>query len=697
MPRRSLLVASATLCALPLAAQSRPTGFTPAGAERQARLEALLQGTPTPGAAQRHARVLAGEPHVAGTPAQTRTADYVLREMAALGLDTVRTRFRVYLPVPDSTVVALVVPGRRPQRFQLNEPYLPQDPTSKSVWPAMNGYSGAGDVTAEVVYANYGLPDDFRLLDSLGVSVQGKVVIARYGRSFRGIKAREAEKAGAAGLLIYSDPADDGYVRGDVYPKGPYRHPDAPQRGSVFNGNGDPSTPGWPSLADARRLPLSEMAVPRIPVVPISYRNAERLLERLGGPDIPSQAWQGGLPFRYHLGGGAEVRARVAVFPEQGARAYKTIENTVGILRGSELPNEWVITGGHRDAWGPGAIDNVSGIVTILESARAWSAAAKAGLGPRRSILFATWDAEEWGLVGSTEWTELMADSLRQHAVAYLNQDVTASGWSFGSSGTASLQPFVREAARAVRQPGDTASVYAVWRRAQNAAGNAEPAMGDLGGGSDFAGFYNGLGIASFDFGFGGGGGSYHSAYDSYAYMEKFADPGYRVHATAAQLNAVLLARLANAEVLPFDFAYFGRYLAAAVERLRTRSPGLDTAPLEAALAGLASAGEAFNAAREAAVSASVSPAARDAANAALRTVEQALTRPEGIPGRPWMRNLTFASDRDNGYANVALPGVAEAVRDADAARAAAEVADLAARVGEATRRVEAATGALRR
>jgi len=693
--RRLSLGVLLTVAAMPVAAQHRPTGFTAAAVPQQQRLEALLQGAPDTTRAMQHARVLAAEPHVAGTDAQTQTASYVLLQMAKWGLDTVRTAFKVYLPFPESTVVALVKPKAR--KLSLNEPVLAEDPSSQTVWPAMNGYSGAGDVTAPLVYVNYGLPDDFRLLDSLGVSVKGKIAIARYGRSFRGIKAREAEKAGAVGLIIYSDPAEDGFVRGDVYPKGPFRNSDAPQRGSIFNGNGDPSTPGWASTADARHLPLAEMDVAHIPVVPIGYRNAQAMLEGLKGRDIPAQSWQGGLPFRYHLGGDASTQIRVAVFPEQGEKAYKTIFNTVGIMRGSELPDEWVLTGGHRDAWGPGAIDNVSGIVTILESARAWSLAKQAGLGPRRTLMFATWDAEEWGLVGSTEWTELMADSLKAKAVAYLNQDVTASGRSFGSSGTSSLQPFVREVTQSVRQPGDTVSVYDAWRAAQRTPAGEEPTMGDLGGGSDFAGFYNGLGVASFDFGFGGaGGGSYHSAYDSYTFVERFADPGYVSHAAAARLNATLLARLANATVLPFDFAYFGRYMQSQVNKLGGKTAGIDLAPLTSALAVLTSAGDAFNATRERALADGATATAVETANGLLRQVEQALTRPEGIKGRPWVRNLTFAADRDNGYANVPLPGIVEAARDNDAALVTSEVTDLARRVGEATRRVEAAMAALR-
>jgi N-acetylated-alpha-linked acidic dipeptidase len=289
-----------------------------------------------------------------------------------------------------------------------------------------NGYGAAGDVRGEVVYVNYGLIEDYAQLDSMGVSVKGKIAIARYGRSFRGIKAREAEKHGAVGLMIYSDPADDGYARGDVYPVGPMRPSQGIQRGSVMNPNGDPSTPGYPSTANAKRIPLSQMEVPRIPVLPISYGNATELLRGLTGKAIP-QPWQGGLPFRYHVGPGP-VQARMAVTTDALTNPYKEIWDTFGIVRGSEFPDEIVMIGGHRDAWGPGAADNVSGTVSVLEAARAISEQVKAGKRPKRTIVFATWDAEEWGLIGSTEYVEEDSLRLSRSAVAYLNQDDVAQG-----------------------------------------------------------------------------------------------------------------------------------------------------------------------------------------------------------------------------------------------------------------------------
>ena len=677
-------------------AQDAPAGFRPQSAAAQQQFERALRSVPDTVTLQRHMRWLAGATHVAGTPRQRETADYVLREMAAMGLDTVRYIYHVWLPHPDSAVVELVTPAKR--RLALGEPRLAADPTSAGPrWPTVNGYSGRGDVTAPVVYVNYGLIEDYAELARTGVDVRGAIVVARYGRSFRGIKAREAERRGAVALVLYSDPADDGYVTGDVYPEGPMRHPQAPQRGSVYNGQGDPSTPGWPSLEGARRLPADSMRVPRIPVVPVGYEQARAVLEPLRGAALPAQSWQGGLPFRYHVGGTASVRARVAVFMEPERQWVKRIENTVGILRGATHPDEWVITGGHRDAWGPGATDNVSGTSIILESARAFGTAAKQGMRPARTLLFATWDAEEWGIVGSTEWAEHLADSLSAKAVAYLNQDGTVGGRAFGASATASLHGFVRDAAGGVPHPspGDSGTVRDVW----SARTKGAMPFGDLGGGSDFFGFYNYLGIPSFDFGFGGAGGVYHAQYDSWTFVEHFADPGYRAHRTAAQLNATMLARLANAEILPFDFAALGRYLALVTDRLRPAAEqaglALDTSPIVRAALALAGAGDTLAARQRAALAGGAPRTALDASNAIVRTVEAALTRTPGLAGRPFVRNLVFAADRDNGYANVALPGVAEALRDRDAARVAREVADLATRLDDAAARVRRATAAL--
>jgi N-acetylated-alpha-linked acidic dipeptidase len=692
------------------------TGFAPGSVAREIQLEKRLQAVPDSLSAQVFTRVLAAKPHVAGTPAQRETADYVLRQMASWGLDTQRVAFRVYLPFHDSTVVERIAPSR--VRLKLDEPPVPGDPTTiQKPWPAMNGNSGAGDVTAPLIYVNQGLPADYLALDSLGVSVRGKIAIARYGGSFRGIKAREAEAHGASGLLLYSDPKDDGFVVGPVYPDGPMRNPQEVQRGSIYNGAGDPTTPDWPSTADAKRVREDSLDVSHIPVVPIGYGNAEILMRDMRGAVVPAR-WQGGMRFEYHVGDSSVV-ARVAVWPERGQRAYKMIYDTFGRLRGTDFPDEMVIIGGHRDAWGPGADDNVSGTVSVMEAARAFAAAARDGIRPRRTVVFATWDAEEWGLVGSTEWVQLMRDSLKASAVAYFNQDESAAGRNFGAGGTASLQGLIRDATKTVPMPGDTASIYSHWSQAQAArsagAGRGgrrrrtatrvavEPSLGDLGGGSDFSGFYNYLGIPSIETGFGGRAGWYHSAYDTYTAMERFGDPGYLSHVAEGRLVAVIVSRLANAEVLPYDYAALGSYLAQLANPggARIAEPGV--ARLSAELGDvvqvaneLRAAGQRFNDARDNALGAgTISDSRLARANRELRQVEQKLTRAEGLPGRPFMKNLVFASDRDNGYANIALPGIAEALRDNDIERARRESRDLASRIRTATAQVEAARATL--
>ena len=699
MKRRAILIAVPLLASAVTLQAQQLQGYSAARSVRETALEGRLQAIPDTASARKHAHVLAGRPHVAGTPAQKATGDYVLRQMRSWGLDTSRASFRVYLPYHDSTIVERIAPTR--QRLDLTEPPVPGDSTTLlPSWPAMNGNSGAGDVTAALVYVNYGLPSDYLRLDSLGISVKGKIAIVRYGRSFRGIKAREAEAHGASALLIYSDPFDDGFTRGEVYPKGPYRNAQGVQRGSIYNGQGDPTTPGWASTPNAHRLPEDSLAVSHIPVVPISYGNAELLMRDMGGAAAPN-GWQGGMNFPYRLGNGG-VEARVAVWPERGKRAFKTIYDTFGMIRGSEFPDEWVIIGGHRDGWGPGAADNVSGIVSILEAARAWGSALKAGERPRRTLVFATWDAEEWGLVGSTEWVELMTDSLQTRAVAYINQDVAASGRSFGAGGTASLHGLLRDVTRTVGQPGDTGSIYQSWSRGRGtAAKTAEPTLGDLGGGSDFAGFYNGLGIASVEFGFGGAGGVYHSAYDTWGFMERFGDVGYLSHAAAGRLSAVLLGRLANADILPFDHKALGSYLAALAVRSEreSKTPALqgDFLRLQMAAAGLAQASQRFNAGRDSLLASGANSTQLVSINATVRRLEQQLTRSTGLVGRPMMRNLVFASDRDNGYANIPLPGISEAIRDHDVGRAKQEIADLRRRIEAATVEMRVATAAVGR
>ena len=695
---RSVVVALAWLLPAAMRAQQPATpGYASGAAAAERSLEADVIARPSPTRAEQHSRALSIEVHVAGTPAQARTRDYVIAQMKAMGLETEVRRYDVFIPHPTSVRLWRVTP--RPMVMRLAEPSVAGDPTSRTPqYLTVNGHSGVGDVTGEIVYANYGLIEDYAQLDSMGVSVRGKIVVARYGRSFRGIKAREAEKHGATGLLIYSDPQDDGYVKGDVYPEGRMRNRDGVQRGSVMNGGGDPATPGWPSTAGARRLPEREMAIPHIPVVPISYGNASELLRDLRGLDVP-QGWQGGLPFRYHVGSG-QVRARVRVTDDRVTNGTKPIFDTFGIMRGSEFPDEIVMVGGHRDAWGPGAADNISGTISVLEAARAVSEAVQGGHRPKRTIVFATWDAEEWGLMGSTEYVEDDSLRLMRGGVAYLNQDVAAQGVQFGGGGSPSLRATLRDVAREVPSPGGTGSVYSVWRKASAVADSVEPTMGDPGGGSDFAGFYNHLGIPIADWGFSGPGGVYHSQYDDFAWMSRFGDPGFRYHAAAARIGAAMLLRIANADILPYDYVEFARtmrgYLPGVDGALAARRMGGSTAALRAAIDRMESSAAQYTAARDAALAGAPLPRERRlAVNSALLGVERALTRPQGLHTRPWNRNLIYVADEDNGYANMVFPSVKEAIRANDASRTSDEIADLARRFDAATEAVTRARSLL--
>ena len=680
-----------------VSAQQIP-GYAAGNASAERTLEAQAIGRPEASRARALSKALSAETHVAGTPAQARTRDYVIAQMKAMGLETEVRRYDVFIPHPTSVQVWRASPNAK--ALSLAEPAVAGDPTSKlDQYLTVNGHSGVGDVTADVIYVNYGLIEDYAQLDSLGISVKGKVAVARYGRSFRGIKAREAEKHGAVGLLIYSDPQQDGFVVGDVYPDGPMRNRNGVQRGSVFNGAGDPATPGYASVAGAPRLTESQMTIPHIPVVPMSYGNASELLDGLTGRQAPD-GWQGGLPFRYHVGPGP-IKARIKVTDDRATKGTKPIYDTFGIVRGSEFPDEIVMVGGHRDGWGPGTADNVSGTVSVLEAARAVSDAVKAGYRPKRTIIFATWDAEEWGLMGSSEYVEDDSLRLMKGGVAYLNQDVAAQGVRFGGGGSPSLRETLRDVARAVPDPNGKGSVYAQWRSASRIVGSGEPAMGDPGGGSDFAGFYNHIGMPIAEWGFGGAGGTYHSQYDDFTWMSRFGDSTFAYHATAAKIGAAMLLRLSNADILPYDYVEFARtmarYVPALDSALQSRHWSGNTIALRDAISRMESEATAFASARDALLAAGApARAQREAVNAALLKVERALTRPEGLRTRAWYRNLIYVADEDNGYANMVFPSVKEAIRARDEGLTTREIADLAQRFDAATQAIAAARASLR-
>jgi N-acetylated-alpha-linked acidic dipeptidase len=721
-PTRSRLIAALTVAlvsattAAAQATQSSITGFTTADAARQHALESKVAGLASPANADSLSRELSMQPHMAGTPAQARTRDIFARELKKYGITPEIRTYSIYMPHPTSVHLYRVAPNAT--ELSLPEGKVAEDSTSFSYPQVLtfNGYGAAGDATGDVVYVNYGLVEDYRTLDSLGVSVKGKIAVARYGRSYRGIKAREAEKHGAVALIIYSDPADDGFTRGDVYPEGRMRNARGVQRGSVYNGNGDPTTPDYASVPGARRVPLDQTELPRIPVIPISYGNAAELLRDVrGGGSLPAGAlpdgWQGGLPFRYHIGPGP-VRARVVVTTDATTHPYKDIWDVLGTIRGSEYPDELVMIGGHRDAWGPGTADNISGTVSVLEAARTISDLVKQGYRPKRTIVFASWDAEEWGLMGSTEFVEQDSARLFRNAAAYINFDEVATGPDLAASGSPSLRPLFRDVTRVIASPDGKGSVYDAWRRTDRITSDtAQPVIGDPGGGSDFAGFYNHLGIPIADWGFGGPDGIYHSAFDSYHWMSKFGDPGFRYHAAMGELGAVAIMRLADADVIPYDYVEYARAMrglaATATKNIAEQKwSNVSTRALDSAITVMETAARNFNAARDAALSGNSSAASRKQANtqantqanALLMQVERAFVRAGGLPvsKREWFRNVIYAADNDNGYSNIGLPSVNEAVQAGDEALSVREIADLAQRFLAASALLDSAARSLR-
>jgi N-acetylated-alpha-linked acidic dipeptidase len=663
------------------------TGFTSEGGSRQRSVEAALVAAIRPADLESMARVLSAAPHVAGTPGQAAVRDTLVAWLGAWGFEPEVETYEVFLPQAVDVEVALVAPES--MAFRLAEEAIPGDPVTEfDAYPWLNGYSAPGRVEAEVVYAGWGLYADYDRLAELGVDVEGRVVVARYGRAYRGVKARLAEERGAAALLLYSDPEEDGYVQGDVYPEGPWRPWSGVQRGSVLDGDGDPATPDGPSLPGAPRLAADAIAdrVPGIPVVAISYRVAGEILSRVRGADIPDPGWQGGLPFRYHVGPGpARVQVHVDDDRDGPQGGVKAIHDVVARIEGAEWPEEIVVIGAHIDAWGAGANDNVSGTTSILAAARALRSAAAAGNPPRRTIVIAGWDGEEWGLLGSTEWTEEHADRLVAGGVAYLNQDAIG-GTEFGAGAAPLLGGALREAAEAV--PGQDGSLLDEWR-----GGETEAEIGDLGGGSDFEPFYQRLGIPSASYGFGAPGGVYHSAYDTHRWMSRFGDAGYRNHARAAQLTAILTLRLANAEVLPYDVVGLAGRLDSLWSPLRAMAVAeagaleRDLIPLDQAFEDLRQTGEELASARERYLAGPVDAATSARANRILIGIERDLGRESGPFGDGGIRSLTFASDPRNGYATLALPGVATAIREGSRERVRTEVLDLAGRLGSAADR----------
>lgn len=701
-----LVVGSAGLQAQAAGTTPPILGFPRSALAAEMRRESLARRVPSRDTLRALVRRLAAVPHEAGTERSRHVAELLLARFRAMGFEARIEQFEALMPRPLTRTLELV----SPERFtaSLVEPAVHEDPTSgqPDQLPTYNAYAADGDVTAELVYVNYGRPEDYRVLDSLGISVKGRIVIARYGMSWRGIKPKVAAEHGAVGCVIYSDPRDDGYWVDDVYPTGPMRPPGGVQRGSVMDMPlypGDPLSPGWASRpGGGRRLALDEArTLVKIPVLPIGYGDALPLLRAMTGPVAP-EAWRGALPITYHLGPGA-ARVHLAVTFDWRSRP---LYDVIATVRGAAYPDEWVIYGNHHDAWVNGAEDPVSGQAALGETARAVASLLPTGWRPARTIVFAAWDGEEWGLLGSTEWAEAHADELRAKAVVYYNSDTNGAGW-LRSSGSHSLERFIEEVARDVTDPGEGGSVLeaALAHRREDSPRDSAPdttfTIGALGSGSDYTAFLDHLGLPSVNISYGGAAhaGIYHSIYDSYTFYERFLDTGYVYGVTEARTMATAVLRMADAPLLPFDFvapARTYRKYADEVARLAAANDttgGLDLGPLRAALDRLDSAAAAFARARAGLDGATLDSRRRPAlaaVNRLLAASEQALADTGGLPRRPWFRHLVYAPGAYTGYGVKTLPGIREAVelrRPEEARAEASRVASAIDRYAELIRR----------
>ena len=729
-------------------------GFTAESARAEWDWETKFRASPNPDSLRAYMRVLSARPHHVGSPYDKINAEWLRDRLASWGWDARLERFDVLYPTPRTRLVELVAPTRF--RARLEEPAVPGDPTTSQraeQLPTYNAYSVDGDVTAPLVYVNYGIPADYERLERLGVSVQGAIVIARYGGSWRGIKPKVAAEHGAVGCLIYSDPKDDGYWVTDVFPDGPARPRDGAQRGSVADMPlyaGDPQTPGYGSVPGAHRLPLDSVkTITRIPVLPISYGDAQPLLAALKGPLAPA-AWRGALPLTYHVGAGP---ARVHLVVKSNWD-IKPIYDVIARIPGAEAPDEWVVRGNHYDAWVNGAVDPLSGQISLLEEARALGGLLKQGWKPRRTIVYAAWDGEEPGLLGSTEWVETHAEELDRHAVAYLNSDVSIRGF-LGAGGSHSLEAFINDVARDVTDPETGLSV---WKRAQlhaigrgtaderrEARERADLRIDALGSGSDYTPFLQHGGIASLNLAFqddsvapSGYAGVYHSIYDDFVWATHFGDTSFVYGRALSQLIGTAVMRLASAEVLPYQFGGLadnvGKYSAEVKKLLADRQeqaaernrelaesvfvalrdprapespppvaavpPYLNFAPLDNGVIALKQSAERYDGLLSGLTRAGDSGRAADAGalanlNAKLIRTERALTLPDGLPGRPWFRHLIYAPGFYTGYGVKTLAGVREAIEQSRWDEANQQIERLGGVLDAEAKAIDAAAAAL--
>jgi N-acetylated-alpha-linked acidic dipeptidase len=669
------------------AAEPDPYRFwKPERRESQRAYEAEILAAPDASRLRAFHDLVSSATHVAGTPGDARVVGALVGTLQDLGLRVEKQDLWLYLARPLRAEVEIVSPRRL--RLPVREDVLREDPWSAhtDIDPGWNAWSGSGEAEGPVVYANFGTKEDFERLRGLGVGVKGKVVLARYGGNFRGYKARFAEEAGAAALVIFSDPAESGYVKGLVYPEGGWAHPSEIQRGSLLTlpYPGDPLTPFVPAVRDAKRLDPAALALPRIPVQPIGGAAASEILSRMAGPPVPS-GWQGGLPFTYRTTGGDALRLRVRV--EQERKILETA-NVVATLEGARFPEEKVILGSHHDAWTFGAADPNAGTIVVLEAARAFALAAQHGRRPDRSIVFANWGAEEFGIEGSTEWVEAHRDELARGGVAYINLDSAALGLAVGAAASPSLKTLIAEAARAIPQPKDAAgrSVFEAWKsRRADPERPGQPAMDDLGGGSDHVGFLCHVGVPSAGLGAGGAEGTaYHSAYDDLAWYRKVVGDDYASGVLVTKLTALVAARLATADVLPLDPPAYGldarRHLAEMARLATERGQDVDLGPAEAEAAHFERrAGRAMDETLRLLERRELGEDDLGRTNARLLEAERLWLDPGGLPDRPWYRSLWAAPDADAGYASWMLPGLRDAVERKDAARVEAALRRLVA------------------
>jgi N-acetylated-alpha-linked acidic dipeptidase len=745
----ALLLSSALLTNALAVPEDKPLllGFTRETSERERALEARFDAALRKENLREWMKRLTARPHHVGSAYGKENAEFIAAQFRSWGYETEIEEFNVLFPTPKTRLLEMV----SPERFtaKLAEPALSEDTTSNQTaeqLPVYNAYSIDGDVTGQLVYVNYGVPRDYEELARRGIDVKGKIAIARYGGSWRGIKPKVAAEHGAVGCLIYSDPRDDGYFQGDVYPKGAWRSDLGAQRGSVADMPtfpGDPLTPNVGATKDAKRLAVKDApTLTRIPVMPISYADALPLLRAMGGPMAP-EGWRGALPIPYHMGPGPAMVHLKLEFNWNTVPAYDVIAK----LRGGERPDEWVIRGNHHDAWVNGANDPISGLVALMEEARGVGELAKTGWKPKRTIVYAAWDGEEPGLLGSTEWVETHADQLRRNAAIYINSDTNGRGFLY-MAGSHTLEKFINEVARDVVDPQKKVSVQERARaqllingteaEKRDAGSRADLRIDALGSGSDYTPFIQHIGIAALNLGYGGedGGGSYHSIYDSFDHYTRFGDPGFDYGLALTQTAGRAVLRYANADVLPLSFSnlsetvgtYVGEVTKLAdtmreettqknrfvndkifevaadptepyvVPKLEEPVPFINFAPLQNALVRLQESSRAYDSAMNTLVSAGRLPApeaARSLDEILIRT-ERTMTRNEGLPRRSWFKHQIYAPGFYTGYGVKTLPAVREAIEQRNWKEASEQVLIVARIIEQVAAEIDRATGKLR-